>query len=161
MRTLKLSPTAVLALALAAGLWACEASKPSTDETSRAAPASESAATQPTGAEPASQPAAETPSDSQPSDTQPATRPATEQSDASSDLLGNTTVVVLPTTGMTCEACEQAIKTTLERLPGVQYVNASHQVGTTTVAFVPGVVDVARLVETVNTLGYQASPPSQ
>lgn len=56
--------------------------------------------------------------------------------------------------GMTCGGCENSVKSALERLDGVQVLEASHQEGTVEVLFDPERVDRMALADAVEEAGY-------
>lgn len=56
--------------------------------------------------------------------------------------------------GMTCGGCESSIKTALERLDGVQVLDASHQEGTVEVLFDPERIDRMALAGAIEEAGY-------
>ena len=65
----------------------------------------------------------------------------------------------IPVTGMTCAACSGRVQRTLEKTPGVASANVNLMTGAATVAYDPGVVSPAGLVETIRSTGYGASLP--
>lgn len=66
--------------------------------------------------------------------------------------------VTLPVEGMTCGSCEQGIQHEVGRLAGVTAVKASHTEKTARVTFDEAKIPLSRIVETINKLGYKASP---
>jgi copper chaperone CopZ len=66
------------------------------------------------------------------------------------------TTVDLSIEGMTCTGCENTICTSLEKIPGVKSVTASHTDGKATIEFEQGKVDTATLKEAVDAAGYKA-----
>ena len=67
-----------------------------------------------------------------------------------------TATVSLSIEGMTCTGCENTICTSLEKIPGVKSVTASHTDGSAVIEFEPGKVDTAMLKEAVDATGYKA-----
>lgn len=67
------------------------------------------------------------------------------------------TMVVFDVEGMTCESCEKAIKSAVEKMDGVQSVEASHVKGQATVAVSDANVDVEAIAETIRKMGYSVS----
>lgn len=68
----------------------------------------------------------------------------------------NTATVSLSIEGMTCAGCENTVCTSLEKVPGVKSVTASHTDGKAVIEIEPGKVDTAMLKEAVNGAGYKA-----
>lgn len=58
--------------------------------------------------------------------------------------------------GMTCTGCENTICTSIEKIPGVKAVTASHTDGKATVEFETGKVDTAALKAAIDAAGYKA-----
>lgn len=58
--------------------------------------------------------------------------------------------------GMTCTGCENTICTSIEKIPGVKAVTASHTDGKATVEYEAGKVDTAALKAAVDAAGYKA-----
>lgn len=67
-----------------------------------------------------------------------------------------TTTVSLSIEGMTCTGCENTICSSLEKIPGVKSVTASHTDGNAVIEFEAGKVDTVMLKEAVNATGYKA-----
>lgn len=67
-----------------------------------------------------------------------------------------TATVDLSIEGMTCTGCENTICSSLEKIPGVKTVTASHTDGKATVEFEQGKVDTAALKAAVDAAGYKA-----
>lgn len=63
--------------------------------------------------------------------------------------------ITLKIEGMTCGGCESSIKTALERLDGVQVLEASHQEGSVEVLFDPDRTSVDALAEAVDEAGFE------
>ena len=61
-------------------------------------------------------------------------------------------------TGMTCDGCENAVKRTLQQLPGVDDVKASHSENLVGITFDPDKVDAATIKERIAGLGYEVMP---
>lgn len=72
------------------------------------------------------------------------------------DIPEATATVSLSIEGMTCTGCENTICSSLEKIPGVKSVTASHTDGNAVIEFEPGKVDTAMLKEAVNATGYKA-----
>ncbi|OGH56459.1 MAG: hypothetical protein A3G34_12360 [Candidatus Lindowbacteria bacterium RIFCSPLOWO2_12_FULL_62_27] len=66
-------------------------------------------------------------------------------------------VAVIGVDGMVCFTCEVALKTQLQKLPGVLYVDANSKAGRVTVRFDPARVGRPRIEEAINATGYQVS----
>lgn len=62
--------------------------------------------------------------------------------------------VTIRVDGMTCGGCENSVKGALERLDGVQVLEASHQEGTVEVLFDPERIDRASLTGAIEEAGY-------
>ncbi|MDX9727749.1 MAG: cation transporter [Bacteroidales bacterium] len=58
--------------------------------------------------------------------------------------------------GMTCTGCENTICTSIEKIPGVKAVTASHTDGKATVEFDAGKVDTAAIKAAIDAAGYKA-----
>jgi copper chaperone CopZ len=58
--------------------------------------------------------------------------------------------------GMTCTGCENTICTSVEKIPGVKAVTASHTEGKAIVEYETGKVDTAALKAAVDAAGYKA-----
>lgn len=67
-----------------------------------------------------------------------------------------TATVDLSIEGMTCAGCENTICTSLEKIPGVKSVTASHIDGKAVIEFEQGKVDTAALKAAVDAAGYKA-----
>jgi|SRR5690606_33478133 len=72
------------------------------------------------------------------------------------EAVAETATVSLSIEGMTCTGCENTICTSLEKVPGVKSVTASHTDGKAVIEFEPGKADTAMLKEVVNGAGYKA-----
>lgn len=59
---------------------------------------------------------------------------------------------------MTCGGCENAVKTALGRVPGVEEVSASHKASQVGVTYDAGLVTPAVLKERIEALGYAVAP---
>ncbi len=57
-------------------------------------------------------------------------------------------------TGMTCGHCEMSVRQEVQEIPGVEFVEVSHQSGRLTVTST-GLVDEAAVVAAVQEAGYQ------
>lgn len=64
------------------------------------------------------------------------------------------TTVRMEVSGMTCGGCEQAIRTAVEKLPGVESVEASHADGEAIVKLTGGAERTEELKSTIESLGY-------
>jgi copper ion binding protein len=62
--------------------------------------------------------------------------------------------------GMTCESCVQGITHEVGRLEGVQSVEVDLASNTAVVMYAEGTVDPAKLEQTIEALGYGATPGS-
>lgn len=62
--------------------------------------------------------------------------------------------VTIRVDGMTCGGCENSVKGALERLDGVQVLEASHQEGTVEVLFDPDRIDRSALAGAIEEAGY-------
>ena len=69
--------------------------------------------------------------------------------------------VLIRIEGMHCHKCEQAIKKSLQGLPGVHEVEVDFNSGQASVLFDRGSVSVGRLMDAVTQAGYHASGFSQ
>jgi copper chaperone CopZ len=58
--------------------------------------------------------------------------------------------------GMTCGGCEVAVRRVVNKLDGIETVEASHEEGTATVTYHPEEVTPEQIVEAIETLGYEA-----
>lgn len=65
--------------------------------------------------------------------------------------------VELVTTGMHCGSCAMLIDMTVGDLPGVESSTTSHAAGTTVVVFDDEVTSVDVIVESIRSVGYEAS----
>lgn len=68
------------------------------------------------------------------------------------------TTLNLRVTGMTCGGCENAVKRTLMKLPGVVNVDASHARESVRVEFIPESVKPDAIRSAIQTLGYDVQP---
>ena len=59
--------------------------------------------------------------------------------------------------GMTCEGCENAVKTSVKKLAGIQEVSASHQAGESMVKFDSTLVNHQMISEAISGAGYQVT----
>jgi len=66
--------------------------------------------------------------------------------------------VTLRVTGMTCGGCENAVKRTLLKLPGVESVIASHSGQSVRVDYQPGSVTIGAISSAIASLGYEVQP---
>jgi copper chaperone CopZ len=71
--------------------------------------------------------------------------------------VGRDQFVLIRIDGMHCHKCEQAIQKALSREPGVHEVEVDFNSGQASVLFDRDAVNIAHLMEVVNTVGYQAS----
>ena len=60
----------------------------------------------------------------------------------------------LTVTGMTCGGCENAVKRTLLKLPGVQAADASHAQNSVTATYDPALVTRQQIADAIAKLGY-------
>lgn len=70
-----------------------------------------------------------------------------------------TKTVNIPVKGMTCFTCEASVSTALKKIDGVVTVKASAKRENTKVVYDPQKTDISKLIETINEIGYKASPP--
>jgi len=63
--------------------------------------------------------------------------------------------------GMTCGGCEVAVRRVVNKLDGIETVEASHEEGTATVTYHPEEVTTDQIVEAIQTLGYEAELRSE
>ncbi len=75
---------------------------------------------------------------------------ACSEAQASSKVVTKT----LKVDGMTCEACEHAIKRGVGKLDGVKDCTASAKDGTATITFDEAAVDQAAIAKTIEKIGY-------
>jgi Cu+-exporting ATPase len=95
----------------------------------------------------------EQPADRGPETEQPADRgPETEEP--------TMTTTTLAVDGMTCGNCENAIQTSVGKLPGVQSISASHTEKSVTVTYDSDRVTVPEILEAISALGFTPSPPA-
>lgn len=71
--------------------------------------------------------------------------------------MGETTVH-LSTTGMHCASCSMLIDMSLVEVDGVKSSVSDHAAGTTAVVFDPSVTDLDTIIDTIRSLGYDATP---
>jgi copper chaperone len=71
----------------------------------------------------------------------------------------NHDTVVLRVTGMTCGGCENAVKRSLMKLPGVETVSASHAAESVRVEYTPQVATVGAIRSAIEALGYKVENP--
>jgi len=69
-----------------------------------------------------------------------------------------TDTLQLRVTGMTCGGCENAVKRTLMKMPGVESVTASHAQDSVTVTYDPARLTSATIADAIEALGYTAHP---
>lgn len=58
---------------------------------------------------------------------------------------------------MHCGGCENTVKFALKQLPGVQTVEASHKTQLIQLSFAPQVVDLKRVQQELDWIGYQVT----
>ena len=63
--------------------------------------------------------------------------------------------VLIRIEGMHCHKCEQSIKKTLQRMPGVQEVEVDFASGQASVLFDPDLIAIGQLIEGVKEAGYK------
>jgi Cu+-exporting ATPase len=68
--------------------------------------------------------------------------------------------VEITLSGMVCDSCVQAITHEVARLEGVQSVEVDLASSTAVVVYAEGSVDPAELAQTIEALGYAATPGS-
>jgi copper chaperone len=61
----------------------------------------------------------------------------------------------LTVTGMTCGGCENAVRRTLQQVPGVREVTASHQANEVAVTFDETIVTPQTIRDRIEALGYE------
>jgi copper chaperone CopZ len=59
--------------------------------------------------------------------------------------------------GMTCEGCEKAIVTSIQKLDGIQEASASHTEGSAMVAFDAAKTDIATISQAITGAGYEVT----
>jgi len=69
---------------------------------------------------------------------------------------GNVDTVTFNVDGMTCGGCEAAVRRAVNKLDGIETVEASHKEGTAIVTYHPEEVTPEQIVEAIKTLGYEA-----
>lgn len=65
------------------------------------------------------------------------------------------TTLNLHVAGMTCGGCENAVKRSVMKLPGVESVSASHTEQAVRVTYQPGSVTPAAIQSAIEALGYE------
>ena len=65
--------------------------------------------------------------------------------------------VMIKVEGMHCHRCQQAIRRSLESLPGVHEVEVDFASGQASVLYDPGEVRIRQLVDAVGEAGYKAT----
>lgn len=65
--------------------------------------------------------------------------------------------IIFQVEGMHCTGCEQRLGTALRRLEGVSEVSADHRTGELIIRFDPESTDRERLIERVETAGYDVA----
>jgi copper chaperone CopZ len=73
----------------------------------------------------------------------------------------NNDTLNLRVTGMTCGSCENAVKRTLLKLPGVESVSASHSGQSVRVDYKPGLITLGAIRSAIQGLGYEVQPEVQ
>lgn len=63
--------------------------------------------------------------------------------------------IELRVSGMTCGSCEFHIESEVKKLPGVSYVKASYEKGSTTVEFVELKIKEDKIIAAINSTGYK------
>lgn len=65
--------------------------------------------------------------------------------------------VTLAVTGMKCSGCESTVRTALDGIEGVSFVNASHQDKQVKVDYDPSKVDVEEIIEAIVEAGFKVA----
>ncbi len=73
----------------------------------------------------------------------------------------NMKTVVMPVEGMSCSACVARVKKALTSIEGVSDVQVNLVERNARIRFAPSKLSPDRLVAAVNSLGYQAGPPTE
>jgi copper chaperone CopZ len=71
----------------------------------------------------------------------------------------NHETVTLRVTGMTCGGCENAVKRTLMKLPGVETVSASHAAQSVRVEYTNDLATLGAIRSAIEALGYHVENP--
>lgn len=71
--------------------------------------------------------------------------------------IDNSTLVIveIKTKGMTCTGCEKNIRKEVEKLNGIQEVNADHKTNTTKITFNSGQTNIKSLEDAISAAGYK------
>jgi copper chaperone CopZ len=72
------------------------------------------------------------------------------------EVPGETAMIEVSISGMTCTGCENTIQSGLTKVPGVISVKASHTLGNAIVEYNPEQVDTLKIKDAVNGCGYTA-----
>ena len=67
--------------------------------------------------------------------------------------------LVIPVTGMTCAACQSRVQRTLNTTPGIVSASVNLMMANATVAYDPGVISPAAVVDTIRATGYGSELP--
>ena len=67
------------------------------------------------------------------------------------------TLVKFDVEGMTCEGCENAVKTSIQKLEGIQEVSASFKAGESLVKFDSTLVNHQKISEAISSAGYKVT----
>lgn len=67
--------------------------------------------------------------------------------------------VSIPVKGMTCFTCEIAVQSAVQKLPGIEQVNASVKEGVAVVAYDPKKTSLGEIVAAINQTGFKAEKP--
>lgn len=85
------------------------------------------------------------------------TKKADSTSESQSISAVHLTQVTFDVKGMTCEGCENAIKTNIKKLDGIQEVSASFTVGESVVKFDSTLVNFQLISEAITGAGYEVT----
>jgi len=85
----------------------------------------------------------------------------TKKADSTSEIQAisteHLTQVKFDVKGMTCEGCENAIMTSIQKLEGIQEVSASHKAGESVVKFDSTLVNYQLISEAISGAGYEVT----
>jgi len=90
---------------------------------------------------------------------QNAPKEATQTSEETAEIVAKVNVkkAELNINGMTCTGCENAIQKTINEFEGVYASKANHENGTAVFEFDSTKVDILKVEEAINELGYEAN----
>ncbi|XP_033111519.1 copper-transporting ATPase 1-like isoform X2 [Anneissia japonica] len=67
--------------------------------------------------------------------------------------------VKLKVRGMTCDSCVKSIESTISKMPGVENISVSLKTGQAVINYYPDKVDTLTLIETIDSMGFEAKLP--